>query len=63
LQLIETGKALRAANQKGVKTIRYTHDRLQAFLPNAIDKFHLALDELETDIVCPHQNSATMGGI
>jgi hypothetical protein len=63
LQLIETGKALRAANQKGVKTIGYTHDRLQAFLPNAIDKFHLALDELETDIVCPHQRSPFAAGI
>lgn len=51
LQLIETGKALRAANQKGAKTIGHTHAALQASIPATIESFHLALDELEIDIV------------
>jgi hypothetical protein len=51
LQLIETGKALRAANYKGPKTIGHTHAELQASIPAAIETFHLALDELEIDIV------------
>lgn len=50
-QLIETGKVLRSANKKGVKTIGYTNDRFQALFPNTLEKFHLALDELEYDIV------------
>jgi len=52
LQLIQTGKVLREANQKGPKTIGYSHAGLQAALPAAIESFHLALDELEIDIVC-----------
>ncbi len=52
LQLIETGKALRAANQKGAKTIGHTHTGLQASIPATLESFHLALDELEIDIVC-----------
>lgn len=39
------------ANKKGPRTLGYTNVRLQAVLPTAIDKFHLALDELEYDIV------------
>ncbi|KAI9743849.1 MAG: hypothetical protein M1818_002583 [Claussenomyces sp. TS43310] len=49
--LIETGKALRSANKKGYETIGHTNIRLQAFIPSAIDNFHMALDELEYDIV------------
>jgi hypothetical protein len=52
LQLIQTGKVLREANQKGPKTIGHTHAGLQASMPAAIESFHLALDELEIDIVC-----------
>jgi hypothetical protein len=52
LQLIQTGKVLREANQKGPKTIGHTHTGLQASLPATIGSFHLALDELEIDIVC-----------
>jgi hypothetical protein len=48
---METGKALRAANKKGSKTISHDNDRLQLFMPSAINSFHLALDELESDIV------------
>lgn len=58
LQLIETGKALRAANQKGPKTIGHTHAGLQASIPATIESFHLALDELEIDIVCYSNGSA-----
>jgi len=49
--LLEIGKALRSANRKGVKIIGYDNERLQAFIPSAVEKFHLALDELESDIV------------
>jgi len=48
---METGKALRGANKKGSKTISHDNDRLQLFMPSAINSFHLALDELESDIV------------
>lgn len=34
-----------------MKAIAHDNERLQAFIPGAIEKFHQALDELENEIV------------
>jgi hypothetical protein len=51
LQLIETGKALRSSNKEGGKTLANAKTRLSSTIPSAIENFHLALDEMECDIV------------
>ncbi|KAE9370377.1 hypothetical protein N431DRAFT_343717 [Stipitochalara longipes BDJ] len=49
--LIETGKALRSSNKEGGKTLANAKSRLSSTIPSAIENFHLALDELECDIL------------
>ncbi|KAH8599626.1 hypothetical protein B0O99DRAFT_503351 [Bisporella sp. PMI_857] len=51
-QLIETGKALRAANKERGRP-QPSSTRLRSSMPAAIEHFHQALDDLETDIVRP----------
>ncbi|KAL3423205.1 hypothetical protein PVAG01_04952 [Phlyctema vagabunda] len=49
--LIETGRALRPIDKDGSRTLAPTNARLQSTLPSAVENFHQALDELESDIV------------
>ncbi|PQE18097.1 hypothetical protein CJF31_00007981 [Rutstroemia sp. NJR-2017a BVV2] len=49
--LIETGKALRPSDKEGGRTMANSSHRLRLTIPNAIDHFHQALDELEAEIV------------
>jgi hypothetical protein len=51
-QLIETGKALRLANKRGVGATVKEDNRLQLVTASSTERFHLALDELESEIVC-----------
>ncbi|KAG0648907.1 hypothetical protein D0Z07_4615 [Hyphodiscus hymeniophilus] len=48
--LIEVGRALRATDKEG-GTVTNPNTRLRSFFPGAIDNFHQALDDLESDIV------------
>jgi len=52
-QLIETGKALRVSDKDGGRTMASSNARLRLTIPNCVDVFHQALDELESDIVRP----------
>jgi hypothetical protein len=58
-KLIETGKALRAADKDGGRTIAASSTRLRSTIPSAIENFHQALDELECDIVRNYQISSS----
>jgi len=49
--LIETGKALRSSNKEGGKTLANAKTRLSSTIPSTIENFHLALDEMECDIL------------
>ncbi|RFU24334.1 hypothetical protein B7463_g12004, partial [Scytalidium lignicola] len=49
--LIETGKALRASDKDSGKTLSQANARLRSTIPSAIDNFHQALDEIESNIV------------
>jgi hypothetical protein len=51
LKLIEVGKALRASDKEGGRTLANSNTRLRSFFPSAIDNFHQTLDDLECDIV------------
>jgi hypothetical protein len=51
VKLIEVGRALRAADKEGGRTLTNANTRLKSFFPGAIDNFHQALDDLECDIV------------
>ena len=50
---METGKALRPSEKEGGSTLGHSNARLRATIPSAIDNFHIALDDLEADIVRP----------
>lgn len=53
MKLIEVGRALRASDKEGGRTLAEANPRLRSFFPGAIDNFHQALDDLECDIVRP----------
>ena len=53
MKLIEFGRALRASDKEGARTLANANTRLKPFFPSAIDNFHQALDDLERDIVRP----------
>lgn len=50
-KLIETGKALRPSNKDGGRTLATVNTRLRTIIPSAAENFHMALDDLECDIV------------
>ena len=50
-KLIETGKALRGSEKEGERTLANANTRLRSTIPSALDNFHRALDDLESDIV------------
>jgi hypothetical protein len=50
-KLIETGKALRAADREGGRTLANAHSRIRTSIPGIIDNFHLVLDDFESEIV------------
>merc|ERR1712093_369759 len=49
--LIETGKALRPSNKDGGRTLATVNTRLRTIIPSAAENFHMALDDLECDIL------------
>lgn len=49
--LIETGRALRGSDKEGGRTFANANTRLRSTIPSAIENFHQALDDLESDIV------------
>ncbi|KAH7342674.1 hypothetical protein BKA65DRAFT_295633 [Rhexocercosporidium sp. MPI-PUGE-AT-0058] len=49
--LIETGKALRPSNKDGGRTLATVNTRLRTIIPSAAENFHMALDDLECDII------------
>ncbi|PQE33593.1 hypothetical protein CJF32_00003464 [Rutstroemia sp. NJR-2017a WRK4] len=49
--IVKTGKALRPSDKEGGRTMANSSHRLRLTIPNAIDHFHQALDELEAEIV------------
>jgi hypothetical protein len=51
LKLIETGRALRSSDKEGGRSFASASTRLRSFMPGAVENFHQALDELESDIV------------
>lgn len=51
MQLVQTGKALRASRKDGQGNVAQAHGSLQPKLPETIRTFHSALDDLENDIV------------
>ena len=50
-KLIETGKALRAADREGGKSLANANSRIRTNIPGVIDNFHQVLDEFESEIV------------
>jgi hypothetical protein len=50
-KLIETGRALRASDKEGGRTLANSNTRLRSTIPLAAENFHQALDDLESDIV------------
>lgn len=50
-KLIETGKALRPSNKEGGRTLTTVNTRLRTIIPSAVENFHMALDDLECEIV------------
>ncbi|KAH6724249.1 hypothetical protein BKA61DRAFT_463518 [Leptodontidium sp. MPI-SDFR-AT-0119] len=49
--LIETGKALRPSNKEGGRTLTTVNTRLRTIIPSAVENFHMALDDLECEII------------
>ncbi|KAL2075529.1 hypothetical protein VTL71DRAFT_472 [Oculimacula yallundae] len=49
--LIETGKTLRPSNKDGGRALAHANTRLRTVIPSAVDNFHMALDDLECDII------------
>ncbi|CZT40679.1 uncharacterized protein RSE6_00319 [Rhynchosporium secalis] len=49
--LIETGKALRPSSKDGKRAVANVNTRLRTIIPSAVDNFHMALDDLECDII------------
>jgi len=50
-QLIETGRALKASNSGGSRSLAATATRLPTTIHTAHETFHQALDEIECNIV------------
>ncbi|RKF57144.1 hypothetical protein GcM3_190009 [Golovinomyces cichoracearum] len=51
LKLVETGKSLRSHNKDGAKSWMSANFKQSITLPKLTENFHLALDELETQII------------
>ncbi|KND92816.1 hypothetical protein TOPH_02518 [Tolypocladium ophioglossoides CBS 100239] len=51
MQLVQTGKALRASRRDSHGNVAPAHGSLQAKLPDTIKQFHAALGDLESDII------------
>lgn len=53
MSLLETGKALKSMDMRTTGKIitSSTHPRLRSTIPAAMEKYHGALDELESEIV------------
>jgi hypothetical protein len=52
LQLVQTGKALRASRKDGSRNVVSGGSALRTKMPETMTTFHYALDDLESEIVC-----------
>jgi hypothetical protein len=48
---VQTGKALRASQKDGRRNLAQVHTNMRSRIPDSIETFQYALDDLESEIV------------